>query len=294
MVRWIDEWPGATVHLPQVSGLWTAAATAVVVYWLGWGWVRDVRAWGGTVIVAVWLAVICTVGVRVPSGVLVRIDTLACGDGECHLVRSGREAMLVNAGASGTRPRADDLARAIRAVGAWRVPTVLITDPRVQAWSEVDGLVEPLGIRTVLVPASLENAASLDPTGAAAELVRRLRARSVNVRVVSPGDSFGLGSRGGGEHGGRTRPGGARAGGAGSGREPRRAAFGGVRRGRDGTRSLRPCRPASDTRMCWSCPARCGARIGRRRRRGRSERRVVVHSGAVSHARRAAGSAARS
>lgn len=193
MVAHIDEWPGATVHLPRLSILWTVFATSAIVYWLWRAWARDLRAWGLTACVGVWLALLVTLDTRVPAAAPLRVDVLAAGDGECDLVRSGADAMLINAGSSGSHPDADDLARSIRALGAWRVPAVLITEPRVQSWSELPGLLEPLAVRTVLMPQSIANAATLDPTGPHARLIALLRERSVNIRILDPGDRFALG-----------------------------------------------------------------------------------------------------
>lgn len=193
IVTHLDEWPGAAVHLPRLSAAWAAMATVAVVYWLWRAWARDLRAWGLTACAGVWLALLCTLGTRTPASVALRVDVFAAGDGECELLRSGHDAVLVNAGSSGAHPSSLDLARAVRAVGAWRVPSVLLTEPRVQSWSELPGLIEPLGVRTVLLPRSFADAATLDPTGPHARLVALLRDRRVNIRILTPGDRFSLG-----------------------------------------------------------------------------------------------------
>ncbi len=193
IVTRLDEWPGATVHLPRLSAAWTLLATVAVVYWLWRAWARDLRAWGLAACAGAWLALLCTLGTRTPASVPLRADVFAVGDGECDLLRSDADAMLINAGSSGSHPSAHDLARAVRALGAWHVPTVLITEPRVQSWSELPGLVEPLGVRTVLMPQSFADAANLDPTGPHAGLIAVLRARGVNIRVLDADNRFSLG-----------------------------------------------------------------------------------------------------
>lgn len=193
MVTRIDEWPGATVRLPRLSVPWTLLATVTAVYWLGWAWMRDARAWILCLIASIWLAIECAAGIRLPAPIALRLDAPAVGDGSCVLVRSGRDSMLIDAGASGIRPDAEDLRLILRRLGVRTVRTVVITEPRVESWSLVPGAAAELGVRTVLLPRSLADAALLNRSGSHARLMRHLRLMRINLRVLSSGDAFALG-----------------------------------------------------------------------------------------------------
>lgn len=193
IVMRIDEWPLAMVRVPRVSVAWTVLATVCTIYWLGWAWVRDARGWLLAAITAAWLAVLWGLGSHLPPETSLRIDALAVGDGSCTLVRSGRDAVLIDAGASTSRPDGEDLSRIIRELGAFRVAAVLITEPRVEAWSLLPGTVDWLGIRAVLLAKPIVDAAGTDASGAQARLLRLLAERRVNVRIVEPGDRFAVG-----------------------------------------------------------------------------------------------------
>lgn len=196
LVRHIDEWPGAAVHLPRLSHAWTLAATVVAVYALGWARVRTLWPWLATCIVLAWTSLAIVAATRGPARTALRVDMLSMGDGDAALIRTGRpdQAMLIDCGTGSEHPTAEDLVRSIRELGGWRVPSVLITSPDVRAWSLLPGLIEPLSIRTVLVPESLVNAATLEPSGTHAQLIEQLRGRDLNLRVIAPGDRFSLGS----------------------------------------------------------------------------------------------------
>ncbi|MFN7022188.1 MAG: ComEC/Rec2 family competence protein [Phycisphaerales bacterium] len=195
MVEHIDEWPGACFHLPRISAAWAAGATGLVVWWLWRGRARERAGWGMTAALAAWLIVAVWSEGTTPRRSAACLDVLAMGEGSCVLVRSGRDRMLVGCGAYGGWPRAEDVRRAVRELGAWRVPTVVIPGCSPEFWSLTPELVEPLGVRTVLVPEGFADAArnaAMDE----ARLVRALTDRGVRVRVVTEGDVFAFGGVG--------------------------------------------------------------------------------------------------
>lgn len=196
LVHHIDEWPGAAIHLPRLSHAWTLAATVVAVYTLAWARLRTLWPWIAACIVIAWTALTLTTAARGPAHPAMRLDAFAMGDGDAALVRTGQpqEALLIDCGTSSERPTADALVRSIRELGGWHVPTVLITSPDVRNWSLLPGLIEPLGIRTVLLPESLINAADLEPSGTHARLLAVLRQHHLTIRILAPGDQFALGA----------------------------------------------------------------------------------------------------
>src|SRR5262249_48727983 len=88
-VQLFDAAPLSAVRVPVLSGWWALAAPLLALYWIRRGYPRDWRAWAGSLIVGAWLAWLCVLGPRLPRDVALRIDTLAVGNGSCHLIRSG-------------------------------------------------------------------------------------------------------------------------------------------------------------------------------------------------------------
>jgi competence protein ComEC len=123
---------------------------------------------------------------------VLRIDTLDVGDGTCHIVRAGPEAMLWDCGpmpAGGLRPA---VVRAARALGVHRTPTLVISHPDIDHFGGLEAAVEGLGVRTVLVPPRFMEQAAAQPHSAAGVALEWLRGRGVEVRVVSKGDGLTL------------------------------------------------------------------------------------------------------
>jgi competence protein ComEC len=194
LVEKIDQTPWSSFRSPPVSALWAAVATATALYWFSRGYRRDPVAWALLAVVAIWGAAEITLGLAVPRAVAVRLDTLAVGDGTCHLVRSGRDALLWDCGSLTPGVGRMLVPRAARALGAWRVPTAVVTHPNLDHFNGLLDVVEPLGIRLVLVGEAFTQHAAEHPRSGEAFTISELRRRGVEVRVVHAGDRFPLGS----------------------------------------------------------------------------------------------------
>jgi competence protein ComEC len=194
LVRWADAAPGASLTLPPVSALWAFAALAIVLWWTTSGYLRHRALWGATAVILAWLALEVRYGPRLPAAVPVRIDTLAVGDGTCHLLRSGDEAMLWDCGSM--RPGVGKwlVPRAVRALGGWRTPTVVLTHPNFDHYSGLLDAAGPLGVRTVLLPERFLSQAKDQPQGPAAAMLTGLASRGIAVRTIAAGDSLALGA----------------------------------------------------------------------------------------------------
>jgi competence protein ComEC len=125
--------------------------------------------------------------------VALRIDTLAVGDGSCHLIRAGGEAMLWDCGSAHPGFGVQEIPRAVRELGAWRVRSALVTHPNLDHFVCLPDVVQRLGIERVWVTRALLDEAALHPAGATAALIRELQARRVVVRDIHAGESFALG-----------------------------------------------------------------------------------------------------
>ncbi len=197
-VRWCDAMPGAWTTAPRLSLAWCITCTLGLL-WLAWtwGWWRRKRAapWAVLAALALWTGAEVVLGGRLARDVTLRVDTLAVGDGTCHLVRSGGEALLWDAGSLENGPGLGRYAlpRALREVGAWRVRTAVITHPNLDHYNALPGLVGPLGIREVLVCPLFLSRAAAHAHGGEAFLLADLSRRGVRVRAIEAGERLSLG-----------------------------------------------------------------------------------------------------
>jgi competence protein ComEC len=192
-VRWMDSVPGTSVDVPRISLGLALAATGMAVYWFVRGRWRDGAGWAMLAVVTGW-----TIGEFRWSGalahdVLVRVDTLAVGDGTCHLIRSGREAMLWDCGSLTPGVGERLVPWAVRALGPGAVPAVLVTHPNLDHFNGVLDAAGPLGVRRVITGEAVARRAEERPASAEAFLLGELRRRGVEVAVVTAGDWIDLG-----------------------------------------------------------------------------------------------------
>ncbi len=184
--------PGSALRAPPISLAWTIASTSGMAWCLR----RPSRMRVIAVLSAIALLAAgeWTWQARRERSLPLRADMLDVGDGTCVLVRSGGGAMLwdcgsLNAGVSPVR-----IARAVRALGAWRVPAVVVTHPDIDHFGLLPELAGPLGVEVVLVPRRFLDAVGREPTGAAGTLVRALERGGVRVEVLERGSTFALGN----------------------------------------------------------------------------------------------------
>ncbi len=192
----LDAIPGGTLRLPPLSVATTVAGAIIAVWWLRKGGSRSaagrVRAAGALALLSsmIWID---ARRAALPSDVLLRMDTLAVGDGTCHIVRSGRETLLWDCGSSNPGVGVRTIPQAARSVGAWRVRTVVITHPNLDHFAGLLDIAAPLGVRRVVVGESFIAAADEREGGPEATALRWLGSRGVGVDVVSAGDTITLG-----------------------------------------------------------------------------------------------------
>lgn len=185
----LDTLPGMSVRLPAISLLWTFFAVAVVFYWLRRGHTRDRRAWSLTAIILAWGVAEVTLGPRWAARHPLRLDALAVGEGTCVLVRSRGEAMLWDCGSRSTGIGERLVPDALRALGASRVPTVVVAGFGLEHFAGVIDIVEPMGVRRVIVTEPFLRAARADGAGPEARLIDELRRRDVRIETLAMSDS---------------------------------------------------------------------------------------------------------
>jgi competence protein ComEC len=202
VVRWFDSLDFASVRTPPVSSAWTLAATASLLA-LVWSYRRSPRTrwrWAGRLaplVCIAWLlasALYARSGWRASDDSFVRMDTIAVGDGSCHLLRSGtgqgEDAVLWDCGS--LRPGIGErvVPQALRAMGVWRVASIIVTHPDMDHYSGVLDVLEPLSVQRVYLEARFFQQAETTPDGPAAFLLGELRAREVHVLRLARGDSL--------------------------------------------------------------------------------------------------------
>jgi len=194
LVNVADGVPGSSVILPPVTLWWTFGATVAVGCVLRFGVRRGPARRIGAVafaLLVVWTGIELFVPRRI--GADLRIDTFDVGDGTCHLIRSGRDAVLWDCGSLAGGQTHSRIERAVRALGVRATPRVIITHPDIDHFGALLDLVRPLGVREVITCERFFTDAQRDPAGSAAVLLRELAARGVRTYSAAAGDEVPLG-----------------------------------------------------------------------------------------------------
>jgi competence protein ComEC len=87
-----------------------------------------------------------------------------------------------------------DIPRTLRALGVWRVRTIILSHPNLDHYAAIPDIIGPFGVREVLVGEATIAAAEMDPAGPVAHLLEVLDRQKVSVRVVRAGDSLKIGT----------------------------------------------------------------------------------------------------
>lgn len=195
-VLWLDGVPGTVWMLPQIPAAWALGATLAALAVFRYGpRIGDGACLAGAGL-CLWLAVVLSQAGRLERGVVARVDALAVGQGPCLIVRSGDQAVLVDALTSPGTARLAAARRvhgAARALGCWRVRTAIVRRNDAAELALVADLVEPLGIADVLAPAVLLETVERAPASEAARWAERLRDAGVRLRRMEPGEELAVG-----------------------------------------------------------------------------------------------------
>lgn len=193
VTRMLDGVSMSSVRVPTVSWAWTLVATVVVLALFRTGRKVQARSWVAIGAIVLWLGVEWAGSAGLSRGVAVRLDSLAVGDGSCHIVRSGSDTLVWDCGTLSSGMDGLRLRRSLRAIGVWRAGTAVVTHPDIDHFGSMPDLVPLLGIRTVMVSERFVEQARDEPEGPAAEFVREMERLGVQVRVVSAGEAFEFG-----------------------------------------------------------------------------------------------------
>lgn len=193
LVRWIDTLPFSSLRVPPMPVAWVVCATACGLWWVRRGTRKDPVAWSLTLVTLGWFMLGVLYAQRLPPGVAARLDMLSVGDGTCHILRAGDEALLWDCAPSPPGGVLPPIVQNARALGVWRTPTVVITHPDFDHFGGLPEVLEPLGVRRVIVPQRFIDQARDEPRQAAAWLLGFLESRGVEVRAIARGETISLG-----------------------------------------------------------------------------------------------------
>lgn len=191
--HWMDALPGAALPLPAIP---TLLAAGLVV---GAAWAMGARSWhrpGPWVVLsacALGASLVLTRGWRGPERALA--FELPIQDGACVLVRSGGVSVLIDAGSerAGVSERLGrDVPAAVRALGGWTTPILLLTEIDPRHASGALGVVRPLGVRSVIVSDGAVAAWRTNPASPAAALLNRLHAQGCSIIGAADADVLDL------------------------------------------------------------------------------------------------------
>jgi len=198
----VNGWGWASVRVPEMGLIWTAAATFLAGWWVKGGRWRHGPTIAMTVVVLAWGGWTWNFGQRLPTGDALRIDVLDVSDGSCLLVRSGRAAVLWDCGSMRSDARGMELVRALRALGVSRVEAAVITHPDLDHFSRLPEVVEAFGVRRVLTcqrfveQATSEVGVGVGAQSAAAVVMRLIEQAGAKVEVVTAGGALQVGTEG--------------------------------------------------------------------------------------------------
>ncbi|MBX3362060.1 MAG: ComEC/Rec2 family competence protein [Phycisphaeraceae bacterium] len=194
VVIWFDESPFSLVRIAPISIPLAGAAAALALWWCASGRWRSTRHWIATLLLIAWTGLELRTTSTLPRGVVLRLDSLAVGDGSCHIVRSGRDALLWDCG---SLTRSDigsrTLPRAARALGITRIPLAILTHPNIDHANGLVDAARTMGLRTVLIGDATIEHADASPRGQIARTLAELERRGVAIRRISAGDCLTLG-----------------------------------------------------------------------------------------------------
>lgn len=194
VVRAFDASPGTTLYAPRLSIPLVVALTALALWWLVRGRARSPGIWAATILALGWLGGEVATAGRLDYQDLLRLDTLDVGDGTCHVVRSGRDALLWDCGSLDPSIGLRTIPRALRDLGVWRIRDAVVTHPNFDHYCALPDIAERIGLERVHVSRAFLDRADREPGGAAAALVQNLAAHGVEVRVLHTGDALDLGA----------------------------------------------------------------------------------------------------
>jgi len=189
----IDALPGTVIRVPPTPIAWAACASLAIAWWFSRG---RRRSRGVFAVLAVglggWLVGAWTINAVAQHRIDLRFDALSVRDGSAVLVRSRGEALLFNVGGVsdvGLRRVPD----ACRDLGAWHVPTIIVSGSSQAVSLGAPDAATMLGTRHVVVPQWAKERAAREPSQLWGSLVRGIEEAGATTHALATGDTISIG-----------------------------------------------------------------------------------------------------
>ncbi|KAA0215003.1 MAG: DUF4131 domain-containing protein [Leptolyngbya sp. PLA3] len=188
VVRGFAEAPWLNFQVTPIEGVIAGAGVLVLCVWLVERRVRNPRVLAALVLLVALQLLGPLLRPALLRDVVLRVDTLAVGDGTCHIIRSGNDAMVWDCGSLRVdlRPM---LERALPALGVRRARRGVVTHGNLDHYSSLPEAVDLLGIERVLVSPHILSDGG-EPERA---LLALLEEKGVLVEPVARGDAMEFG-----------------------------------------------------------------------------------------------------
>jgi len=193
IVERMDAVPGSSFLVPPTSGLLAAFGVIVVIWWLTRGHLRNKTAWSLTAVAVAWIGLEWSCAQRTRPGVVLRIDTIAVGNGTCHIFRSGGDAILWDCGSLTMSSATRTIPRTLRKLGVRHIRDAVVTHANFDHFNGLLEIERRFGLDRVVLGLSTPARAQERPNGAAAALLEKLRTEGVELSIVGAGDSIPVG-----------------------------------------------------------------------------------------------------
>ncbi len=164
LVYLLDAVPAGTLRLPPISAGLAVAGSALAVWWLKRGRVKDRTTLLLTAGYALWFALAIHSAGRLPSRTLLRIDSIAVGDGTCLLLRSDDRTALWDCGSLNPFLGARALPDALRALGIARIDTAFITHANIDHFAALADVARVIPIDRIVTTEPFMDAAQRGQT----------------------------------------------------------------------------------------------------------------------------------
>jgi len=182
--------PIASVAVPG-TGVLGAIALGVLACWLLAGRRSLPALLAGT---AVFIGGLFGPAMTADVGPSVRLDMIAVDDGSAVLVRSGRGAVLWDAGSLRSGAGRWRIGPALRELGVWRLDAVVVSHPNLDHYNAIAGLAGRVAVDRVLISDVFRERALDRPAGGEAYALDRWASLRIDIGVIGMGDTIAIGA----------------------------------------------------------------------------------------------------
>lgn len=180
--RWWDSIPIAVVRLPPLSQVWALAAATLLAVWFVRPRLRRPGCLATAGVLLLWAAIEMTFPNRLPPGVSARVYLLDVAQATCTIVRTPDSSHMISAGTPSPGARGRDLVQIARAVGVWRLDSLVLD------CTDLRGVAGAPDVLRTLCPGTLWLVGACEPIPAQiqplVETATRLGARVQRVSTI--------------------------------------------------------------------------------------------------------------